>query len=380
MQKYSKTWLIAAAILLLALAGCGGGGSTVSTGSITATSTKISGVAAEGIIFPGTVNIYALFTDGTKGGLLASAPTNQQGAYSADIGAYTGPVLVEATGTYTDEATQRNVVITSIAPLRAALANATGTINISVTPLTELAVQSAGSLTPAAITAANALVSDLFKLDIIGARPVNFDLNSLNGATTQAAKDYTLALAAISQMAKSSSSSQVIADLKTDISAGTMSSAAANSFTSALAAIMGQTQISSTTTLNLWSVGTKKTVLKLAVNGSAALIGGINVTITVPPGISLPTNQDTSVLDGFLIPTGTATGTKFFQASFATPGILKIAMASTSGFNAGEIVQLNLNLAAGTAEPGPELYKISDFTAVDTTTNPMSGLTAVLTK
>src|SRR5690349_13250287 len=133
---------------LVLLAGCGGGGSTITGGVSTGTngtpaSTIISGVAAKGILYPGKVSIYKIKSDGSKdttfGGLLASGiPTNSRGEYIVNLGTYTGPVLVEASGDYTDEATGETKSIPETDPLRAALANATGTVNVSVTPLTEV--------------------------------------------------------------------------------------------------------------------------------------------------------------------------------------------------------------------------------------------------
>jgi len=167
--------------------------------------TVISGVASKGPLNGSTVCAYAI-TAGAKGAALGSCATNiVNGNYSIDIGAYTGPVLFEATGgTYTDEATGATVALAS--PLRSILSNATGSAaNVAVTALTELAYQMAnavpGGLTGANIQAAIASVQTNFGVaDIVNTLPVDA-LNVPPGASP-AQKTYALALATISQYQK----------------------------------------------------------------------------------------------------------------------------------------------------------------------------------
>ena len=383
-MKIIRTLILA--ISMTSLVSCGGGGSSVTTAVTSGATTQVTGVVAAGIIYPGTTNIYRLLTDGSRGGLLASAQIKPDGSYLADIGSYIGPILIEASGEYTDEVTQQIRRIEAYAPLHAVVANASGNTTASVTPLTELAYLKAGTLTVPAIEAANSLVTNLFKIDILGAKPVKFELGSLNLAPNQPSKDYTLALAALSQMTVGHDLAYVINAFRNDISGGVMSAAMAQSFTTALASVMSTTQIASTTTQLLWGVGSKKVRYRLVLSGSATLIGGLNTTITVPSGISAMTNQDTSLLDGYVTPTGTATGVKFFFATFtpavsgppATPGAIVIAMANTPGFNTGEVAQLTLDLAAGFSDPAPSAFTIKEFTPVDMTGTAILGLTAQL--
>src|SRR6185369_12017159 len=142
--------LAASALIALSLAGCGGGGGGGGAATDNATNTTadtvISGMASKGPI-DGTAKIYALNSNGSKGNLLTNADI-VSGAYTAKIGKYAGPIIIEVSGSYTDEATGSTLTIADKTPLRAALSNASGEVKVAVTPLTELAVQKAGALTP----------------------------------------------------------------------------------------------------------------------------------------------------------------------------------------------------------------------------------------
>lgn len=347
------------ATLALTFAGCGGGGGDGGDDTTVPTAHNIvSGVASKGIIRNGTVNVFAL-NDGIKGALLATAPTDADGKYSADVGAYTGAVLVEASGSYTDEKTGATVTILPTAPLRAAFDNVTSNVTVAVTPLTELAVQKAGTaLTPANIQAANALVSDLFNVDIIGTEPVEPVTSALQSAT-QAQQAYTLALAAISQMADTPTIEAVFAVVTTinsDIADGTMPAATAATFTSALGNFLlsgsNQTGVITVPT-ELANVGTKTAVVKLSVAGlTAAAIYGVDVTIDLPTGVTVQLADAATgqVADSALVLSGVAAGGSFASAKYtaATPATVRIGLMSDSGFGAGEFVTLNCDIAPGT--------------------------------
>ncbi|MBU3738501.1 MAG: choice-of-anchor D domain-containing protein [Rhodoferax sp.] len=168
-------------------------------------STVASGVVSKGPLAGSSVCAYAI-TNAARGALLGSCVTSgSDGAYSVDLGAYTGPVLFEATGgTYVDEAT--GATVTLAAPLRSMLANASGaTVSVAITPLTELAYQLAngagGSLSTDRITSSIARVQTNFGVaDIVATQPVN--ALSVPTTATTAQKTYALALATVSQYQK----------------------------------------------------------------------------------------------------------------------------------------------------------------------------------
>lgn len=192
MKRQFKTFLLVALIGIF-MVGCGSSG--VNT---PAKVNNISGTASMGPINGGNVSVYALKADGSKGNLLGSAKTGIDGSYSVDIGSYTGNVLVEVTGgSYTDEATGMSVLNT--VAIRAALANVSDSVSIAVTPLTEIAVQTAGGvLTSDNITVANALLSALVGVDIVGTMPSDVTKDPLTSTVDQIT--YGLMLASISQM------------------------------------------------------------------------------------------------------------------------------------------------------------------------------------
>lgn len=218
MKRHLLMWGTAALIgsMLTACSG-GGGGLDLGGANIIPGSSMVSGVVFKGPINAGKVNVYAVNPDGTKGALLGSGTTASDGtgAYSVDIGSYTGDVLVEVTGgTYKDEATG---ITKPNATLRAALTGTSGNVTVAVTPFTELAVKKVGNLlTKAAIENANALVSVIAGVDIIGTIPV--DVSTTSSVTSIDKTTYGLALAAISEMSSTGSTvDQVLEKIKADL-------------------------------------------------------------------------------------------------------------------------------------------------------------------
>ncbi|HEU0264510.1 MAG TPA: hypothetical protein VFR01_02155, partial [Geobacterales bacterium] len=164
--------LAMATLLALVVTGCGGG----STVNVTPQN-SIGGVFSAGNpVASGTVSIYAINADGSKGNLLTQVSTDSHGSYTALIGTYSGPILMEGSGSFTDPASGNTTVIPASAPLRAALPAASEIVTMAVTPVTELAVREAyrlggGVLTATAISQANDLIGDLFKVEITTTQP-----------------------------------------------------------------------------------------------------------------------------------------------------------------------------------------------------------------
>jgi len=206
-------------LLTLAMFGCGDDGGGEST-------TTVKGIAAAGPIVGGTVTLSRINSDGTTTPLTTTPTTVTTkapfGNFSAAV-SYSGPLLVQvAGGTYTDEAS--GVVGVPNGVMQAAVANASGTIaNLSVTPITSMAVikasQATGVTPAAAITAANAGVAKALGL------PTGFDIIN----TPVADPSYTFALQAISKGAQTASGNS------TD--PAVLATAAANAVTGVAAAI-----------------------------------------------------------------------------------------------------------------------------------------------
>ena len=337
----------------ITLTGCGGGGSATTT---------VSGVASKGLIKNGVnnVKIYAVDATGAKGALLATASTGDKGDYAANLGNYKGSVLVEASGAYTDEATGLTVTIAADKPLRAAL-YAAGTATAAVTPLTELAVrkaQAAGALTGANIEAANAAVSTLFNVDVVATRPVAPEAAALSDADA-AQKKYTLALAALSQMANSNSADavfSVIDSFETDIQANSALTTTATQFVKALNdfTVNGNNNTgvtASTLPVELINVGARTAVVTLGISGTTATVYGVDVVVDLPSGVTVAADANGAVAAPIITATGAAAGSyasaKYTPASGAVPGKLHIAVASGSGFAPGAFVTVACSVAEG---------------------------------
>ena len=193
------------AIMLLAgtvtLAGCGTDG-----GAATQTR-KVTGYASKGIIAAGVVTAYGISPGGNKIlPALAQTSTDNSGFYTMSVGSYYGPLVIEVTGNYQDEATKQTATIEATAPLTAALvppADATP-LQVNVTALTKIAFDLAqsqpGSFTTS-INATNQEVASSFQVpDILSTRPLNAS-TALPATASPGEIRYTLVLAAVSQVA-----------------------------------------------------------------------------------------------------------------------------------------------------------------------------------
>lgn len=372
MKIQSCKWIMAGALMVASLAGCGGGGG----GSTPQASTTISGTASAGIIYPGTVNVYAVNASGAKGALLGTAATSIDGKYSVSLGAYSGAIEVEASGTYTDEATGHVVTLTAAKPLHAMVdAVDSSTKNnrvVAVTPLTDLAWRKASAngttvTAPAAMVTANKLVNDLFKIsDIVGIEPVRPDNGSMGDiSTSQEAQAYTLALAAISRMASTAAGATDNDKLEATLSSmeievegaetsGSMSTTMSNSFTTALGAITLSSDFPSAAN-QLSAMGKISQTLTLATSGSLPIgvkIYALEGTISIPLNVSLRADSNGKTLDDVVLLAGIATGMGTEPvANYLAPQQqlnFSVALNATGqGIGIGDFATMKYDVAAG---------------------------------
>lgn len=354
---------------LMALTGCGGGDS--------APPTIVSGVAAKGLFINGTVQVFAINSaTGDKEATPRRTVTFDPlapGVYSADISPYTGPILIEVSGTYRDEATGLDVTTTT--PLRAAIANAAGNVTAMVTPLTELAVRSAkktsGALTVASINSANAAIAALFKVaDITKTKPV--DATTAAAATATAAeKDQSLVLATISQLMKNQGKTldTVLTDLTAGISVtgttATMDDTTTAGFKTALFDFMTDTTKNNTGITDIattpLNIGTFKIAhLKISTANLPAntTIGGIDFTFTLPTGVTLTKDAITNqVSAGVVVVSGVAAAADTTSISLSTLNgqALRTVLANAQGFGAGEFVDISCTIPASVTTSAADL-------------------------
>lgn len=229
--RHAITRLALAAALLAALvqAGCGGGGPDLSVGVQGA----ISGNVVKGPVSGATVRALAI-SGGLAGAPVASATTDENGAFLMAMGDYAGPVMLQMSGgTYVDEATGAVMAmapgdtLTAVVPAMARGAVVTG---VQVTPLTGMAQAMAarlpGGLTDANIAAANAAIGNYFMVsDILRTRPINPLVPGSAAGASQSMINYGMTLAAMSQFSRDMSipvSSTFVVAMMNDASDGVM--------------------------------------------------------------------------------------------------------------------------------------------------------------
>ncbi len=374
--------IVAIVIGLLTLTACGGGGGGGETPG-----TAISGVASKGIIRNGAIRVYALNADGSKGALLKDTVTDSGGAYRADLGTYHGPVLVEASGSYTDEATGATRTIPADAPLRAAVDNVAGEARIAVTPLTELAVQRGEDplthkVSVATIATNNALISTLFKVDIIGTMPV--DPLTASATATQSQKEHALVLAAFASLMKSQGKelAAVITELKDAIGADNrIVSTVAVEFQSALADFAGnpanRTGITDVSATPLINIGGSTRALTISVTGTTALIAGLDIVVTLPPGGTVKAASTGLVSSGVLQPPVTLSNAlvagNYTPPTASARARVRLGIISATGFAVGELVTLQCDVAPDAAFTESD-FGLSVQDAYDANSVKLSGL------
>jgi hypothetical protein len=382
--------LVAASTLLIgSLTACGGGGgSTAITSPPGPTaSTVLTGIASKGpFLQNSTVNVYAV-TNGAKGELITTTRiTDDNGSYRADLGSYTGPVLLEVSGSYLDEATGHSVLVADTAPIRAALPLAQGSVTLPVTPLTELAVQKAASLASDDITAANALISSVFKVDIIATLPVSPTSAAMAGAS-QAQKDYTLALAAVSQLASGESGTDdgdklknALSSLSQGITATGMSSAVATGFQGALQNFVSgnpnnHTGVSDTSATSLVNAGSISQSYTLTLQGNIPSgANGIQFDLVLPAAAGMNVNSnDSTVLASSLAPSS-GLPTDLLVATRYSSGTLTVGMITVQGVAPGILAKFTCNIASGSTAPPASAISVQNLKVVDAKGNALPGV------
>ncbi|QEM69411.1 hypothetical protein FO488_15460 [Geobacter sp. FeAm09] len=413
MKTYFSRWVLAGILIMASLAGCGGGSG--GGGGTPAASTVVKGTVSAGIIYPGTVYVYAVTAAGAKGALLAGpVATNIDGTYNASLGPYSGAILLEASGTYTDESTGHTVTITAANPLRAmvdSVDNSTKNNRIaSITPLTDLAWHKASKngTTPTPTTAmqgANKLVDDLFRItDIIGTEPVRPDNASMANAS-QEAQAYTLALAALSNLASTASGTtdedklnSVLTSLEVETedaeSSGSMSSGAITSYESALTAVPLCADFPSARD-QLLGMGKKPQIVTMAISGTlpaGTKIYAIQGTIALPVNtadnqllVSLLADSNGKTLSDVLLLTGTAAGMAAAEpvATFLIPqrqmNFSIILSPTGAGIGTGDFAALTYYVSSSVAVTAADFSVVSGSLAVkDAAGADIAGLTLIL--
>ena len=124
-------------------------------------------------------------------------------------------------------------------------------------------------------------------------------------------------------------------------------------------------------------------ILTLGTQGTVAAqsIRGLELTITLPAGVTISSDGSGTPSEGVLAASGPAAGGSaavaghYTAAVGSTPGTLTLVLVKTAGFDAGEFATVTCNLGEGAA-PGPADFGQVGFKAVDQNGAELGGLEA----
>ena len=130
---------------------------------------------------------------------------------------------------------------------------------------------------------------------------------------------------------------------------------------------------------------TIKAVIKTSTQAASLNVAAIDLTITVPAGVSPPLLADGTVdaANTVTIISSAASdqllqGATFTPATATAPGQLAIFGIIASGFTTSDEIIINLNIASGTF-PTASDFNLLSFDAYDINGAPVTGLTPTLT-
>jgi len=137
------------------------------------------------------------------------------------------------------------------------------------------------------------------------------------------------------------------------------------------------------TPAQLATPGASTTVVTLSTNGTlpnGKSIGGIDITLNLPPGVTVKADKTTETLPGVVVSSGAAKGAplvaKFTSAAGIAPAMVRVVLLKLSGFGTGEFATLNLDIDG----PVPALtdFSTTRVTITDINGTTMNGLTTTV--
>jgi hypothetical protein len=107
-------------------------------------------------------------------------------------------------------------------------------------------------------------------------------------------------------------------------------------------------------------------------------IGGIDVVLNLPPGVTAKADKTGATQAGVVVPSGVAQGAisvaKFTPGEGAAAGQVRIAIIKTDGFGAGEFVRVKLDVNG--SPPRESDFSTAGLSVTDINGATISGLTA----
>ena len=408
--------IIAVLALSTLLFACGGGGgsgnSTVSQGKV------VNGVAQAGIFTKGKVVFkgYSGSANTKEYTITFTNFSSPQGAFKANIGDYSGPLKINVSGYYMDEATHKVISVTEGNPLKAAIpqSSVSDGVIVPVTPLTDIAankaLQAPGGISNDSITQNNKGVAQLFGLtDVTKTIPVAPTAANLSSATASSEQTYAVALVKLSEYVAqyaATSSGATTSTVTSDVLQTAMPAALAQ-FSDGIKVTAG-TGTGTTPTVTITAPELKDTLTNIMQNNSIT-INNAPVTLSSAATGSITGTLNTagstlSVKKYNLNVTGSSAASIYgIQVDIAIPDSVKIttdsngvvSMGSVTSAISGGIINgtfknsiLKLTFAAGTANltNGVQLATIvcqvtgsaaltpSNIKALDKNGNPLTGI------
>ena len=131
-------------------------------------------------------------------------------------------------------------------------------------------------------------------------------------------------------------------------------------------------------------------IIEIMSQGTATRIGGIEVTVVLPSGVTVKATPDVAnptvlVTDaGVVTASGVAAGVNtmtigtYSAASSGSPGKVMVEVANPDGFGTGEFVTIACDIAAGSF-PAAGDFSLTDFLATNLSGTLISGVTAGFT-
>lgn len=111
-----------------------------------------------------------------------------------------------------------------------------------------------------------------------------------------------------------------------------------------------------------------------------SVIGGIDITLNLPPGVTAKADRTGATLAGVVVHSGKAQGAisvgKFTPAAGAASGQVRVAVIKADGFGTGEFATLNLDIAG--APPATTDFSTTAMSVTDINGRVINGLTASL--
>jgi len=132
-------------------------------------------------------------------------------------------------------------------------------------------------------------------------------------------------------------------------------------------------------------VAATKAVLTVSLQGTLAAgtsIGGVDVTVTLPAGVTAKVKAGTvETADGVVVASGNGIGStvlaNYTAATATAPGTIRIGLINASGITAGEMLTLNLDI--GGAVPNVTGFGTTGLNVVDVNSTAIVGMAAALT-